>query len=120
MIKNIESNTRKQKKIALLVFLCFLLGIVPNPRSVESENTVLERNENKISSRSAGGIQPNLTRTGYPIILNNETNQDIWDSLYGKDADDIRIAYYSSNNEWKLTAFQIDEKAYFRDYSIEM
>ncbi|MFX1259652.1 MAG: hypothetical protein ACFFAN_17495, partial [Promethearchaeota archaeon] len=64
-------------------------------------------------------LDPNFTRTNYPVILSNETAEDLWLELDEHHVDNIRIAYYSMDNQWELVSFQLDEKAYFRRFKYE-
>ncbi|MFX1376719.1 MAG: hypothetical protein ACFFA0_12995, partial [Promethearchaeota archaeon] len=64
-------------------------------------------------------VDPNFTRSDYPVILNNESAEDLWTILDEHHIDNIRIAYYSMENQWELIPFQLDEKAYFRRFKYE-
>ncbi|TXT67621.1 MAG: hypothetical protein BAJALOKI1v1_40024 [Promethearchaeota archaeon] len=60
-----------------------------------------------------------LTRTGYPVILDNETaGGALWTALKNHHVDNIRIAYYDGSS-WVLVPFQLDEMGYFRSYTYE-
>ncbi|GAB4312029.1 MAG: hypothetical protein Kow0069_12640 [Promethearchaeota archaeon] len=68
----------------------------------------------------AAVVQPNLTRSYAPIVLNNDSNPDIWDRLYNLSIPNIRVLYFSDANEWVEVPYQIDEKAYFRGFKYEL
>jgi hypothetical protein len=70
------------------------------------------------------GVQPNLTREGMPMVLRQTGDEAtwvaddlVWQFLYGLDADDFRVTYLDDLGNWKEVPFQIDEQAYWRDYS---
>ncbi|MBD3211961.1 MAG: hypothetical protein GF311_05060, partial [Candidatus Lokiarchaeota archaeon] len=60
-----------------------------------------------------------LSRTGYPIILDNNTDGGaLWNALHNHHIDNIRLAYYDGSN-WVLIPFQLDEMGYFRSFAYE-
>ncbi|MFX1445607.1 MAG: cadherin repeat domain-containing protein, partial [Promethearchaeota archaeon] len=62
-------------------------------------------------------VDPDFTRTDYPVIISNETAPELWTILDEHHVDNIRIAYYNEVSGWQLVTFQLDEKAYFRRFT---
>ncbi|MHA1284203.1 MAG: choice-of-anchor X domain-containing protein [Promethearchaeota archaeon] len=126
-MRRINGNKRKNELILFLVgifiFQAFIVALIflnvnSNVRNTvdntEDENNIIEMIYN------SEGTLPNLTRTGYPLILNNASATELWTALHGRHINNIRIAYYSLDNEWVLIPFQLDEMAYFRTYTYEI
>ncbi len=55
---------------------------------------------------------PNLTRVGYPIIIQMIESPYIFNALEGLNESHIRILYYNTSNQWIEVPFQIDEKGW--------
>ncbi|MGV9199621.1 MAG: hypothetical protein ACOC4M_12480, partial [Promethearchaeia archaeon] len=107
--------------ILALQFIGFslLLNDIPTIETGDGETEeTIDNKEEEISAASS--ILPNITREGANLILKNESNPTLWNKLHGKHINNIRIAYFTEANEWKLTPFQLDEKAYLRTYKFEI
>ncbi len=63
---------------------------------------------------------PTLTRENSPLILNQNSSSSLWNDIKALHVDNMRIAYYSEENEWQLVPFQLDEKAYLRGFNYQM
>ncbi|MFX1276081.1 MAG: PKD domain-containing protein, partial [Promethearchaeota archaeon] len=95
-----------------LIFQILLMGIILKPE-VNDEDSDYIFNFDQIFL----ALDPNFTRSDYPVIVSNETAEDLWTILSEHHVDNIRIAYYSMENQWELVPFQLDEKAYFRRFT---
>ena len=112
------------KKCFFLILL--IIAFIFSSVSIQKEETSVNKENNSNSNDMEFGteklnvasyeLSPNLSRIDYPIVLTQENAEEVWDELHGHHVDNIRIAYYSEDNEWQLRSFQIDEKAYFRTY----
>ena len=130
-----ERITRSTKKrqlvfflIAIFVFQGFIFALIflsneqltvnYNNTGTQEDTTIDTIDEKQKEWETSAGINPNLTRTGYPFIIDNASTGlfDLNGALHGLHRDNIRIAYYSTNNEWVTIPFQIDERAFFRTY----
>ncbi|MHA1149880.1 MAG: choice-of-anchor X domain-containing protein [Promethearchaeota archaeon] len=108
--------------IGILAFQAIILAMiflsVPNTQKIH-----MKENETPLPIEKlvpAEGTLPNITRPGYPLILNNESAEQLWLDLHGRHVNNIRVAYYSLENEWVLIPFQLDEMAYLRSYKYEI
>ncbi|MFO8018626.1 MAG: fibronectin type III domain-containing protein, partial [Promethearchaeia archaeon] len=136
-MERIIKSTKRRQLVFFLIGIFVLQGFVfaliflgdptlnvndTNGNNLEEDNTEdtideIKEKELKMSS----GINPNLTRTETaPLILDNKSTGGAFDGdgfLHGLHRDNIRIAYYSANNEWVTVPYQLDEKAFFRTYT---
>ncbi|MHA1294371.1 MAG: hypothetical protein ACTSQJ_17135, partial [Promethearchaeota archaeon] len=130
-MERIKREKRKRQYVFLLIgvflfqALIFALIFLNNISIVDKKNYV--ENEDKQEEpkqieeiKKRDGTLPNLTRENYPFILNNKSAEFLWTTLHGHHINNIRIAYYSINNQWKLIPFQLDEMGFFRTYKYEI
>jgi len=109
--------------ILLFVLSSIIIAIIP----MNSGNTTIpivdpdERGDFKIPDFIASGVNPNLTREGYPVTLSTKAPGAIpmFDpagrgstSLWGLHVDQMRLCYYGTDNLWHETSFQINEVGY--------
>ncbi len=123
MIKKI-CNRKWYARIFLFIFTLGVLAPsfhdIPNQNQKEDYdfdvNTNIQNKNNSselenIADPKVGGIAncPELANEMAPIVINMEQFSSIASALNGKDYGNIRVAYYSSDYEWKKISFQIDE-----------
>ena len=105
-----------KKKIAILIvpYLIFSL-VIPIMFFNLPINTNKENNENIFTTipklKTSADEEGNLTRDMFPLVISFENYPSASFLLHNKDYSTIRIGYYdSTEDEWQLVPFQIDEK----------
>ena len=80
-------DLKKKKNNSLLVLIglsfIFFMIVMSSVLFLEPQRDSREELYDLNEINTAAGIQPNLTRTDYPIVLNNDSNGDIWQIIYG-------------------------------------
>jgi len=128
MVRKINQKRNRQfifLAVGFFLVQALILAFTLQPtiiKTIDNQNDSIDEdlgefdNEVEISA----GILPNITRAEAPVILDNESTSGMFDGnglLNGLHVDNIRILYYSLENEWIQIPFQLDEKAYFRSYT---
>ena len=126
-MKNRIKKTKLNTKILTPIFI--LLGVIGIQMlligfglfsGVTNVTDVTEETDEDNIITEVAGNNPNLTREDYPFVLNQESTPDLFAKLHNHDVDNFRVLYYSLDNEWFEVPFQLDEKAYFRQYTMEL
>lgn len=122
-------NQKRNRQFIFLVIGFFLVQALILSISLQPNITTKNDNQNDSIEEDlpgfeddievSAGILPNITRSEEPVILDNSSTGGMFDAnglLNGLHVNNIRILYYSLENQWIEVPFQIDERAYFRSY----
>ena len=93
-----------------IIFL--LLGINPIYDSHfenRDQNLGSTTESTELSPKTADLIDPNITQSYSPLVINMKEYPQIYNELAGLDYTNIRIAYYDAESNWQLVPYQIDE-----------